>query len=182
MKTHFIENTNKQYSIREDGQVIINYTKYANKIQKVNKVLNVYYKKNKNYLTPTVSIRINNKKTVLLIETLLYKYFNIQKCRKCNSSISHKDRKWLCFKCNYINHLFFVKRYANNNKDKVSNIQKKHSIIRINSLKNSYVAGLLNTPQDILPNNIINAKKQQLLFHRTLKKLKNEHSKQLKNS
>ena len=39
MKTKFIKGTNRQYSIREDGFVTSNYTKYKGKVQDRIKIL-----------------------------------------------------------------------------------------------------------------------------------------------
>ena len=172
MKTKFIKGTNRQYSIREDGFVTSNYTKYKGKVQDRIKILSRKEKTNQEYKTLISTIRLNGKPRSVIIESLLYEYFNIQKCRQCNKNIKHKDRKWHCKKCDYKNHLTFVKRWKKNNTEKVKDISKKHSITRINSLKDSYIAGFFKGKTSLFDKYLLELKRNQLKLHRELKKQK----------
>ena len=160
MKSHFIKNTNNKYSIREDGVVINN---------KRNKPLSINIKKHQSYSSKYSSTRINNKTVNFLIETLLFEYFNIQKCRKCNCDIKNTKRKWYCIKCNNINQRISTNRWQKNNPDKVKEISKAHSKIRVRNLHDTYIAGLLQYKTALLPQEIITAKRNQLLLHRQCK-------------
>lgn len=88
MKTKFIEGTNKQYSIREDGFVFRNYIDGRPALQL------------KTMLDKTVCITINKKKFKPSIRKLMFDHYGFKICKSCNSKIfdSLKGR-FLCDDC-----------------------------------------------------------------------------------
>jgi len=161
MKSHFIKGTNKQYSIREDGEVIMHYklTRLHNKTKIGIDKLMTKYGKNSKYIT----IAINSINKSITINSLLQEYFNYKLCTQCNTI--HKTGKVKCTKCLKTNIYNYNK--LNRYKYKVNKIitDKKHR----DELKNSYVAHLLGVKTSILSQEIIIAKRNQVLLRRQCK-------------
>ena len=174
MKTHFIENTNKQYSIRENGQIVRHYM-HHNKAGIIYK-LNIL-KQFKTY----VNIYVNKKKIKLSINKELFKYFNKIKCFQCGKIETVKNYKFKCNLCLNYNITHRNKKWKNNNKEYLKILVNKHNANNITTISKNYVSSKLNLPISILSDDLYNTKKQQLLLHRQLKQLKDEHSRKHKN-
>ena len=85
MKTKFIEGTNKQYSIREEGKVI-SHKKSGDKVLKIVK--------------GQVSLSVHGVSTNVFISYLLKQYFNYFMCKSCNTKVKGNEKKRsLCVKC-----------------------------------------------------------------------------------
>jgi hypothetical protein len=103
MLTKFIEGTNEQYSIREDGVFIRHYKKKYNTNLKKNIII---YKEEKNFgynsaNAVKVSVRVNEIKKVYCLKYLVAKAFNLYNpydlkvnCPKA-ITIAHKDGNFL---------------------------------------------------------------------------------------
>lgn len=159
MKSFFIKNTNEQYSIREDGVIIIHYKlTWKNNKTKVgiNKVMKLY---NKRYST----ISINNQNVSLSINTLLLEYFGFKYCTSCNNKI--KDGE----KCNDCKKLV-IKNYNKKSRTKYKQKKITKERLEITFLSDNYIKNNFKLPSNIsIPQEIIKAKRQQLLLHRQLK-------------
>jgi hypothetical protein len=167
MKSCFIKDTDQQYSIREDGEVIMHYklTNSHNKTRIGIDKLMTKYGMNSKYIT----IVVNSINKSITINSLLQEYFGYKLCTQCNEI--HKTKKVKCIKCLITNISNYNK--SNRYKYKINKIviDRKYR----NELKNSYVASLLNVKTSILSQEIIIAKRQQVLLHRQLKTIKNEN-------
>lgn len=97
MKTKFIEGTNKQYSIREDGAVFIHYKMQRITNTRKDKVIK-YYK-----LTVLkgncVNININGIRKRISVNTLLFKNFGYKICKICNKASNTVNHDIICKKC-----------------------------------------------------------------------------------
>lgn len=156
MKSFFIKNTNKQYSIREDGQVIsLKYVKHK-------------------ILTPNkrnqVTLLIDNKIIYKSINVLLYDAFKTRKCIQCNNIFNtSSSTKWLCDKCTIINKQQTAIKSNTKNKLKRQRRTYIYNKRRVDSLHDSYINHSLGYKPNTLSQEIITAKRQQLLLHRQLK-------------
>lgn len=92
MKTKFIEGTDKQYSIREDGTVISHYLRTRGVHSYRDKILPVH-------VHNTGNIYVNGKKKTVSFPYLLHKYFGYKFCAKCNNKI-YNISNHICNECN----------------------------------------------------------------------------------
>lgn len=168
MKTKYIKETNKQYSIREDGRVI----KHNN-----NKNIILGYPFKKSY-----SIRINEKVITLTTSTLLKKYFNYIICNICHNKTYNKidlDKKKprMCNNCSKQRRILAVSNWKKKNPIQHKKHQTTQSIRHSITLSDNYIMNVLNVIKIVTPKQLIKAKRQQLILHRTLKQLKNDTNK-----
>lgn len=173
MKSCFIENTNKQYSIREDGRIIRNYKITSNQDKKFCKLI---YKESKKH---TVRLYDNTVRS-LSIAQLLNVYFGFIICTKCkNKTYNKKDLSKIHFRMcvNCAKKNIVLKTYKWKKENPL--LSKKHAIAQhrkhCDNLTNNYISSKLNISIKIITDDIIDAKKQQLLLHRQLKTIKNEN-------
>lgn len=152
MKTKFIEGTNKQYSIREDGIVI---SHKSNKILKVNKKGHI-----------TLSLGARKKAKVITPSKLLKDYFQGVKCKQCNNNVFKPYFK-LCNDC--------IKNNKLNSKIKFNllnpNKTKEYVKTKVINLPKYYIAHNLNLKTKELPNNLYQLAKINLILKRKLKTL-----------
>lgn len=167
MKSHFIENTNKQYSIREDGIFIRYYIKRW--CPKSNKYIIIYsIDIIKPSTTNVVKYILNGKSKQNTINTLLKEYFGYYFCKKCNIKvINNKSRYSKCIKCVNKRRERYHKKYP----DRI----KQQDLNNVINLTKSYIASDLRVSVKILTTETITAKREQLLLHRQLKTIKNEN-------
>jgi hypothetical protein len=162
MKTKFIEGTNEQYSIREDGIVIKHYYLTYNQYLKTPKILNKISYPAISKITNVVSITLsNNKHKSFAVATLLKNYFGFYYCKSCNTKVFSKQFRYsVCKKCRNKKHIKFrskhTERYINYDKEKISNISK------------SYAACSLRINMSELPDDLYELHKVQLLVKRKL--------------
>jgi len=141
MKSHFIEGTNKQYSIREDGVVIRHYSHTnRNTIFFKEKKLNIHNKQS--------FIYINKKKTTVTISFLMFDYFGYRSCNTCNCKIFYKKQK-TCNKCQ-------------------RKVQSKFDVIKKENITKSYVSGQLNINIIDLSDDMYNLYKANLKVKRLI--------------
>jgi len=147
MKKKFIKDTNKQYSIREDGVVIRHYKLKFNStaIQYYkDEVVNTAKQVNRHYITTY----INRKK--IIINVLLREYFNKVICRKCNNIFKPSAKAdSLCPIC------------LKTNRDISISIPSK-------DITKAYVASILKIRTEDLPDDLYKLKKITLKTKRTL--------------
>jgi hypothetical protein len=120
METKFIEGTNEQYSIREDGNVIQHYKKHRVSNTRIDKIYNdkivTILKGNCVDITTTTGvIRFS-------INTLTLLYFNFIFCKKCNTKFTPSLKTLFCNKCKKNARKKTCDLYYNNNKEKLKTI------------------------------------------------------------
>jgi len=168
MRTKFIEGTNKQYSIREDGIITIHYKMQRVTNDRMNKIL---CNRKLNILRGNVfNINYNGNRKQVALNTLLFNAFGFRICKDCgknkkNVSITYS----LCKKCSSerrrINNIRLAAKFRKNNPDKIKEMNNN----RIKNLIPCYVASKLKISISIVPQYLLNTKKQQLLLHREIK-------------
>lgn len=151
LESKFIEGTNEQYSIRNDGVVIIHYKKQRitntrTDIIVINKPLTS--RKNR------VDIRINNKVVRQSIGRLLIQYFNFNYCLNCKNSFIPNRSTVCCDTCRKVNR----KRSSNN--------YAKESVILI---KDNYIATALKIPVSLLTEDLKQAYRTKISLTRKIK-------------
>jgi hypothetical protein len=192
METKFIEDTNEQYSIREDGAVISHYRKHRVTNEKINTVYKDVFIKIKE--KGVVHIYINDKSKGFSIRTLTLKYFGFTTCKHCNDKIITDIMVHVCKKCKkelrekygsqyYIDNkekhnkvctkwrkdnpekaLESVRKYYRKNKEVYELLNKK----RIITITKSYVSSLLNIPVKDLSDDVYNMHKSILIVKRKI--------------
>ena len=166
METKFIEGTNEQYSIREDGVVIRHYKFLRNK--------QIVYEESfpkgiKDVRCTTVQFIICKKqysKSKLLIE-----YFGKKPC--ANPNCSNHITKLLysyCDECQFENDKQTRKRYRKNNSKKIKLKRKKLYIKEKILLPKYSVAALLKIPVSDLHDQLYEDYRNLLLFKRKVAK------------
>jgi hypothetical protein len=159
MKTKFIEDTNEQYSIREDGAVISHYRLRYSPLQGKyfmifeNKELKLS-KKDKN-----VNINTKNGKKTVSPKKLLFEYFKYSICKKCNSKVEQDLLKSVCKNCIRLNKNKYNreraalnpekikeqrKRWKDNNIEAYRSMSKKASKKAMINVTRNYIAQTLN--------------------------------------
>jgi hypothetical protein len=162
METKFIEGTNEQYSIREDGVVIKHYTIFK-RLGKVYEDSILEGSKNKEEKVDQFNIKGKyHGKNALMI-----KYFGIKSCRNPNcSNLLIKLRAMYCSDCKKLSRDNFNERYKE--KRKLAAIKKLEKGIQLVTKK--YVAGLLKIKMSELPDELYEHHRNLLLFKRKLSK------------
>ncbi len=165
METKFIEGTNEQYSIREDGVIISNYInhyrywtnsfirKYRTKELKSNKDGKVNYQ---------IGGRKGQSKT-LVISKLMKEYYKGVKCHRCDNMITKKYSQ-VCNNCATKIIEDAVKKWRLNNPDKCEKYKRE----RVDELSKSYIAGLLHLKSHELTDELYLNFKATLLVKRKL--------------
>ena len=106
MNTKFIEGTNEQYSIREDGVVVRHY-KYTHtgKITYIEGVMKTYLG-GKNNTSPFVYLsKGKSSKTISrTINSLLRTHFGTCVCISCNTLFEVQSNEYRCNNCKLIHH------------------------------------------------------------------------------
>jgi hypothetical protein len=179
LQTKFIEGTNEQYSIREDGAVFRNYT-------------NRKMKGTDNKLYKTVQMRkrkecviIHNYKVSTSIKFLVFEHFGYCFCKQCNKKLDYLPLQYICKECLKINFKASVNKcYANNKKKyreaqkiyRENNLEKHKSIITktakkviLNATK-SYIANCFGIPRKDLTDELYEMHRDRLLFKRQVAK------------
>jgi hypothetical protein len=168
METKFIEGTNEQYSIREDGVIISHYSLSGNVLTKRNKIIAQRILKNQTHKTFVSTIYINKLKKQVRIESLLFKYFSIQNCRKCNCKFYDLKRSYLCKVCKKENVISNQTKWNNKNIQLVKRYHEKSQKDRRKNISKSYMSSLLKVPVKKLTNDLCNQYKATLLVKRKL--------------
>ena len=148
MKTKYIEGTNKEFSIREDGTVIKHVVLVNNN-------------------RDSIIITINGKRVKKNIKKLISIHFNKITCihckDKCNVDQNHKSGN-ICIEC---------RRKASNIKNKIHRDKypkkyKEKSIKAVKDMTTGYVAKILGLKVKDLNPEVVELKRKQLLLYREL--------------
>jgi len=141
METKFIEGTNEQYSIREDGVVISHYLRTRGINSYRDKIL-------PKHIHNTGSIYINGKKKTVSFPYLLHEYFGYKFCIKCNNKV-YTISNYICDDCN-------KKR------------EKKYSDAMMVNITKRYVSRQLKLPMSLITDELYTNYKATLLVKRKL--------------
>jgi hypothetical protein len=167
LETKFIKDTNNQYSIRNDGVVIIHYKKgnvkgarqYCERIMNVRAYPN---KKNPNKAMHP-SLVINGR--LFPLKTLILKYFPIEKTELNKRQVGYKDNN--IFNCS-VDNLYYLE---NKPKSHIISVSKKRNKKHIDNLSRSYISSKLGTTISEMPDEMYQAMKKRILIKRKLKEL-----------
>ena len=193
LQTKFIEGTDEQYSIREDGVVFRHYIFYhnhsTNKIHKVFKELQL-----KKTIYPTYSIRIGTKVHIISKAKTLLKHFGFKYCKKCNQKIHINENcnDLLCKECKIESVKKHYKQsnerqknmskelqrtywlnYKKNNPENYKITCKKSADKKTETITKGYVANILEISLTELSDSLYEEKKKLLLFKREIAKKHN---------
>jgi len=180
METKFIEGTNEQYSIREDGVVISNYRiKYSG-------VTNRHYIDNSLHeMIPNENHAVNILQKQKNVRKLLFKYFNYVFCKQCNCKSDSYLQKGICKKCVFKNknarsrvyaiknpelHKEKRKRYRQNNPEAYKAMSKRATQKAMLNLSRHYVASSLNIHVNDLTEELYELHRSFILFKRQVSK------------
>lgn len=107
MKTRFIEGTNEQYSIREDGVVIRHYRHtHTGRITYIESIMKTYLS-GKNNTSPFVYLSKgkSSKTKSRTINSLLRAHFGTCICVSCNTLFEVQSNEYRCNDCKLIHHI-----------------------------------------------------------------------------
>jgi hypothetical protein len=189
METKFIEGTNKQYSIREDGVIIRHYLKKGcgyNQTPWIEyKDVEMLYKKHPQRKCMSVIVRSNKKTYQFFKNSLLSKYFNIIICPQCENVINVSKHKRVCKTCIHknvndlqkkarrVNPLLYrslQKNFYDNNREKMLIYHKEREKVNRIIITKNYVASKLEIPVVLLTDELYQNYKATLLVKRKLSK------------
>ena len=136
LETKFIEGTNNQYSIRNDGVVISHYifNSLANKKIIKEKVLKISS-------INTVCFRVNKTKITRSVQTLLFKTFKYKFCVECNNK-HYIEQDRLCNDCKKADKRKASVRYSEST---IKSSKKKAEL-----LTKSYIASRIGIPVTLM--------------------------------
>ena len=170
LETKFIEGTNNQYSIRNDGVVMIHYQRgnYPGTIRICKRVIKPrgYVKKNfpDRIIYPTVIIRAKP----FSLKALVLKYFPLEKPEGIiGNRTGHKDGN--TFNCS-IDNLYYLDTRSKN--DVIETTKKRNQKHR-DKISESYISSKLGIKVEELPKDLYEAVKTRVLIKRKLKQLQN---------
>lgn len=157
MKSHFIKDTNEQYSIREDG-VIISHKFQNDRILKTNV---------KKQLTI-------NKKTITP-QSMLFEYFGYKQCIECNNKfIPISISNYMCKSCQINNIDKTMSLYRVNNVEKLQIKNFKNMTFHKDNITKNYVSTLLNISVCEITDELYELVKKRLQLKREVKQLKSK--------
>jgi len=187
METKFIEGTNEQYSIREDGAVIRHYLKKGHGNNQKPWIeyndVEMLYKQHPQRQCISVIIRCNGKTYSFFKNSLLSKYFNIIICPQCKNVINVIKHKRVCKTCIHKNvndlqkkarrtnpllYRSLQKKFYDNNREKMLIYHKEREKVNRITITKNYVANKLEIPVALLTDELYQNHKATLLVKRKL--------------
>jgi hypothetical protein len=169
METKFIEGTNQQYSIREDGVITKHYKRYRN--QHNIGIIPMC----KEYNTSGTLTKIQPEKNLIYNpQILLAKYFGFRYCKKCTNKFIEENIK--CTHCNDCKRNTInahSKKWAEMYPDKKKKSSIKSSKKIRNIMTKSYISSRLNIKVIELTEEMYIHHKKTILFQRQLAKTHN---------
>ena len=141
LESKFIEGTDNQYSIRNDGVIISHYLKtrgvnsYRDKELPIHKYNNCF-------------IYIQGKKKTVSNQVLLFQYFGFKRCLKCNNK-HHNIKNLICIPCD-------------------QERMKQDEIKRQTLLNKSYVAKCLQITVEIMDEELYQSQKAIIKIKRSI--------------
>jgi hypothetical protein len=184
LQTKFIEGTNEQYSIREDGVV------FKNHIVKIIKGKeHIIYKKTQRKISDN-SINITKYKISTSIKILIFNHFKYCICKKCNKKVYYLLSGNACKECiensfkiytkTYYNknkekHINYVKEYQKNNVEKCKASAKKADLKSREKIPRHAASQFLNIPPKDIPDELLNEYRNLVKYKREIAKKYNLH-------
>jgi hypothetical protein len=161
LETKFIEGTNNQYSIRNDGVVI------SNRFNKELSFANSW---------KSITIYINKKRTVFSSNKLLEEYFGYHLCNSCNNRIYNDKRRVKCSDCHCLGkkrrNEARIKWRAENPILFKAQAKRKNDHDR-SIISKGYISTILKIQIQDLDEDFYQAAKTRLILSRKLKQLQN---------
>jgi hypothetical protein len=176
LQSKFIEGTNEQYSIRNDGVIISHYTLSGHVCTMRDKVISQRKLSSQKYITFVSTIYVIGIQRDVRVESLLYKYFNIQYCRDCSSCVENSKRKYYCTTCDKIHTSVKNNRWRDNNIDKVKKAYLANGLKKRTEITRHYVSTNLNMSVKDVSDELYKAAKTNLILKRKIKQLKIEQN------
>ena len=185
METKFIKGTNEQYSIREDGVIISHYRFRFSPLH--NKYFKLLTEKELKLSKEdkAANIIVNNITITIRAKKLLFEYFGISVCKKCNQSVDYFLLKNICKKCIAKNTNNRQKKYRilfpekirirrklqrQNNPEAYKIMSKKAADKAKLNLTRTYIAGTLNISVKELSDELYEHHKNLISFKREIAK------------
>tara|TARA_R110000772_G_C13274120_1_gene436507 strand:+ start:89 stop:670 length:582 start_codon:yes stop_codon:yes gene_type:complete len=186
LERKFINGTNEQYSMTEDGIFLSHYRRriIRGKEIKINKVKQLIVDKYAN------QVNILNKNRS--VKVLIFEHFGYSFCKQCNKKLDYNPRSAICKECLKENYKASmkkyystdyaikkrsadVKKYKKNNPEVYKAMNKRSSIKYIEKVTKGYVAMCLDIPVKDITDEVYNYHRNNLLFKRELAKKYNLH-------
>jgi hypothetical protein len=141
LETKFIEGTDNQYSIRNDGVIISHYLKTRGINSYRDKILTVHTYNN-------CSIYIEGKKKTVSPQILLFQYFGFRRCIKCNEK-HYTIENLICTSCD---------------RERMKQDEEKRQTL----LTRSYIAKCLQIPIEIMDEELYQSQKAIIKIKRNI--------------
>jgi len=185
LQTKFIEGTNEQYSIREDGAVFKNHV-----VKIIEGKEHIIHKKRTQRKVIANHINITKYKISTTIKILIFNHFGYCICKKCNKKVDYLLNGNACKECikygfvinnkTYYNknkekHTKYVREYQKNNVEKCKVWQKKAAL---KSRKNA--SQFLNIPPKEITDELFNEYSNLVKYKREIAKKYNVHIQSIK--
>lgn len=161
MKSKYIEGTNKQHSIREDGVVLIHYNnhKYGRIFYDVPKISN----------EKSGLVIIGNKNRT--VRKLMRDNLNMFLCKNCSCKVKFNSKLfrtygYQCMSCTATERKIKNKQFRLDNPEYDKNKKKKI----VNEISDGYIKNVLKRKESVyLPDPLLKLKRNQLKLFRELK-------------
>lgn len=141
LESKFIEGTNNQYSIRNDGVIIRHHSLFKGKVVNVKDV----FFKHKNNLLEKTTIIINGKPLTTSIRSILKKTFGYTYCLLCNEKMFNIHQKH-CEECQKKTRNRIRDQWMKDNIKRRKELNIKHHLLNKEAITKSYVASNLKIP------------------------------------
>jgi ribosomal protein S27E len=170
LESKFIEGTNNQYSIRNDGVIFTHYRYHFTGIVEYEKPIEkrlLYHKE-----APYVNLCSNGKIKHTTVRSLLKSYFGKVKCLTCNNDITKGIK---CQTCKNKTLVIVNARWRVNNPELIKESRRISRELNVETVSKSYVAGFLNIPVKELLEipGLYEAAKTRILIKRKIKQIQN---------
>jgi hypothetical protein len=184
LQTKFIEGTDEQYSIREDGAVFKNHV-----VKIIEGKKHIIYKKTQRKVIAN-HININKYKISTTIKILIFNHFGYCICKKCNKKVNYLLSGNACKECikygfvvnhkTYYNknkekHVKYVREYQKNNVEKCKIWQKKADLKSREKIPRHIASQFLKIPPKEIPDELLNEYRNLVKYKRELSKKHNLH-------
>lgn len=174
LQTKFIEGTDKQYSIREDGAVISHY-RFLRNLKKEYRTL--LLKGNKDPKCATIQYIIKGKQYTK--SALLITHFGFKKCKTCKAAVQNILYSY-CKDCIKIRDKESFKKYKKNNPIKVKEQAERGHLKDRDTVTKGYIANLLALPVSFITDELYNHHRNLVFYKREIAKKHNIHMSSLK--
>jgi len=143
MKSHFIKDTNKRYSIREDG-IIISH------VYKNDTILKLYLN--------NVAFRVNGKRITGTHNSFMIEYFGSAKCNTCSNRITVNTTIY-CDKCKLERKYAYQAKWKKDNYEQEAKRSRETTKKGREDISRHYVCTMLKIPISDLTEELYQLKK-----------------------